>query len=286
MSTLLLRMLLFPVGLLSWQQVQQIGALLGRLWFHLVRIRRKTVLNNLALALPKQQDDHFDIARNAYSHFGISAMEFLKLRQMTNEQISARVHVHGAANYNAALARGAGVIVVTAHYGNFDLLACSQAASGAPLAIVSRELHHSGISRFWMETRHRCGLEIFPDKGAAKRILKWLRQGNVLGLTVDQRTPPTRGGIRSPFMGQMAWTTTAPAMLAMRTGAPLLPVRIDRRWDGDHDIYIEPAIDTSTLKNGDDIRAWVNEINEIVGAWVARRPDHWMWLHRRFIDAM
>ena len=108
-------------------------------------------------------------------------------------------------NYEAARSRGRGVIVVTAHFGNFDLLACSQAARGERLAIVSRELRAGGVSQFWMDARRATGLEIFSDQGDGKKIIRWLRQGGVLGLTVDQRTREPKGGIRCDFMGRSVW---------------------------------------------------------------------------------
>ncbi|MCP4605594.1 MAG: hypothetical protein GY847_34580 [Proteobacteria bacterium] len=284
MSTVLLRALAFIIGLLSWRQIQGVGAVLGLVWFYLVRIRRKTVLGNLALSLPEMSRQHRDIARRAYEHFGISALELLRLRHMTSSELVEKVHPRGMEHYEAARARGKGVVVVTAHFGNFDLLACSQAALGVPLAIVSRELRKSGLSSFWMETRQTHGLEILLEKGAARKILTWLHSGNVLGLTVDQRTSSERGGINIDFMGVKAWTTTAPASIALRTGAAILPVHIERRPDGDHDLIVEPEIPRSEQDGADEIQALTEQINGVVGKWVRHRPDHWMWLHRRFIN--
>jgi KDO2-lipid IV(A) lauroyltransferase len=278
------------VGLLSWRQAQRIGALCGSLWYHVVRIRRRTVLDNLALALPERAADHRAIARAAYRHFGISALEFLQLKKMSTEDFSERVQAHGMEHYEAALARGRGVIVVTAHFGNFDLLAGSQAARGIPLAIVSRDLHQGGISRFWMAMRRAQGLQIFPDAGAARQVVDWLRRGRVLGLTVDQRTPPQQGGIRADFLGREVWTTTAPAVLATRTGAALLPVRIERGPDGGHHLYVQPEIEQPEIKGknvekDELIESLTRRINSVVGDWVRARPDQWMWLHRRFRDS-
>ncbi len=284
MSTLLLRAFSSLVRLLSWRRAQKLGAALGLIWFHLVRIRRKTALCNLALALPDQNRRHREIARQAYRHFGISALELLKLQGMDTGSIAQHVHPKGMEHYKSAVARGKGVIVVTAHFGNFDLLACTQAALGIPLAIVSRDLHRQGVSRFWMETRRSSGLEIFSDTGSPRHVLSWLRSGKVLGLTVDQRTPPDRGGILADFMGCEVWTTTAPAKLALHTGAALLPVRVERRPDGDHDIVIEPEIQRLNGQESDEIRDLTQKINILVGDWVRRRPELWMWLHRRFID--
>ncbi len=282
MWTSLLKFIMFLAGRLSWRRSQKLGAVFGLIWFHIVRIRRRTVLHNLRLALPDQREEHLEIARNAYRHFGISAMEFLKMKYLTPDELSSRVRSHGMAYYQAALSRGKGVIVVTAHFGNFDLLACSQAAVGIPLAIVSQSLHMGGINGLWMEMRRAKGLEIFPEQGAARQVLGWLRSGCVLGLTVDQRIAKERGGILSDFMGHQVWTTTAPAALARRTGAALLPVRIERGKDGNHDLIVEPEIVLGECKKGEEIKVLTDRINVTVASWVRHRPEQWMWLHRRF----
>jgi len=280
-STWLLRALARAASLLTWRGAQSVGAFLGLVWFHLVRIRRGVVRGNLALALPERVAEHRVIARETYRHLGVSALEFLKL-STDPAAAAARVHPRGLAAFETAHARARGVIVVTAHFGNFDLLACSQALRGVPLAIVSRELHGGGSNRFWMESRERSGLRIFQELGGARDVVRWLRQGNVLGLVVDQRTPPSRGGIRSPFMGQEVWTSTAAAKLALRTGAALVPARIERRADGDHDLVVEPEIPVGDLEDAAREAVLTARINGVVERWIRARPEHWMWLHRRF----
>jgi KDO2-lipid IV(A) lauroyltransferase len=104
----------------------------------------------------------------------------------------------------------------------------------------------------------------------------------VLGLTVDQRTPAERGGVLVDFLGVPAWTTTAPARLALRTGAAVVPVRAERRADGRHAVFVEPEIDFQDLDGEEGVVVLTERINAAVGEWVRRRPEQFMWLHRRF----
>ena len=238
-------------------------------------------MDNLARALP-EREDRSRIAKQAYRHFGISLFELFKISRMSNRDIAARIHPHGMDRFETALARGRGVIVVTAHFGNFDLQAVSQAAAGIPLAIVSRTLHGNGANRFWMDTRKRSGLRIFPDVGAGRNILKWLRKGCVIGLTADQRTSPHKGGIEADFMGHSAWTGTAPAALALLSGAALIPARLERRPDGDHDLLIEKELTMSTRRTEESTRELTERINQVIAGWVRNRPEQYMWLHRRY----
>lgn len=270
------------VGLLPWRWAQKAGAVLGLFWFYVVRIRRGVVFHNLSIAFPDRSSEHAEIASKAYRHFGISAFEFLKMNSMSGEEIAARVFSNGMEHFEKADEKKRGVIVVTAHFGNFDLLACSQAAKGLPLAIVSRDLHGSGANRFWMNTRKRYGLVVFPEKRSARRLVSWLRSGMAVGLVVDQRTPAERGGIFERFMECKAWTTTAPAKLALRTGAALIPVRIERRADGNHDLVVEPEIPIPEGPADEVVKKITRQINDVVSGWIESRPDHWMWLHRRW----
>jgi KDO2-lipid IV(A) lauroyltransferase len=282
---LLLRAIAALVGLLSWRRAQSLGSFLGAVWFRALRVRRRTALENLALALPELSAEHVRIAAESYRNLGAAALELFRTRRMARDEIAERVHPVDLAHFEAAFARGRGVVVVTGHFGNFDLLAASQAARGVPLAIVSREMRASGANRFWMETRARSGLEIFTERGALRRSLPWLRAGKVLGLVIDQRTSVERGGVPSPFFGRRVWTSTAAARLARRTGAAIVPVRIERREDGDHDLIAEPELALPAADDSVYIESVTAACNAVLERWIRARPGHWMWIHRRFKGA-
>ena len=285
MSTLLLGVLAALVGLLPWRGAQAVGAFLGGVWFRLLRVRRRTALDNLAIALPALAADHVRIAAESYASLGASALELVRTRAMSREEIAGRVHAVGLPHYEAAAARGRGVIVVTAHFGNFDLLAVSQAARGVPLAIVSREMSEKRSNRFWMETRAKAGLEIFTERDAARRALPWLRAGKVLGLVIDQRTAERRGGILAPFFGRRVWTSTAAARLARRTGAAIVPARTERRADGDHDLIVEPELALPPRGDPAFVETVTAACNAALERWIRARPGQWMWIHKRFKGA-
>jgi Kdo2-lipid IVA lauroyltransferase/acyltransferase len=282
---MLLRAVSRLVGLLTWRAAQRLGAALGLVWFHAVRVRRSTVFANLEIALPELSATHARIARESYRNLGAAALELVRTRAMTAEEITARVHPVGLEHFERALARGRGVIVITAHFGNFDLLAVSQAARGVPLAVASREMRAKASNRLWMETREAAGLAIFTQSDFARRALPWLRVGRVLGLVIDQRTPAKRGGILAPFFGRRVWTSTAAARLASRTGAAIVPVRIERGPDGDHDLYVEPELALPDADDPELVPKVTAACNAVLERWIRARPEHWMWLHKRFKDS-
>jgi Kdo2-lipid IVA lauroyltransferase/acyltransferase len=284
-STLLLRAIFYLVGLLSWRRAQRLGVFLGAVWYYVLRVRRRTVFANLETALPESESEHARIARESYRNICVFALELVRTRSMTAAEVSELVHPSGLEHFEKAFAKGRGVVVITGHFGNFDLLAVSQAARRVPLAITSREMRAKASNLFWMETRRALGLVIITERDFARRALPWLRAGKVLGLVIDQRTKARRGGILSPFFGRRVWTSTAAARLASRTGAAIVPVRIERGPDGDHDLIVEPELELPETDDPEFVSKVTAACNAVLERWIRGRPDHWMWLHKRFKDS-
>ncbi|HOX44265.1 MAG TPA: protein-L-isoaspartate(D-aspartate) O-methyltransferase [Myxococcota bacterium] len=262
-----------------------LGSALGWLWFHVIRLRRRVALENLRLVLPELGPrERRRVAGDSLRELGRSAVELLRVPGLDREA-AGRLLVHqGEEHLDAARARGRGVLVVTAHFGSFDLLACAEALRGLRLAVVSRELHARGANRFWMRLRERAGLHIVPPRNAALQIHRLLAEGWLVALVIDQHMPPGRG-IPVPFLGRLASTTHAPAVLALGSGAPLLPVTTERLPDGRHRVVFEPPRDVTALP-GEDRRATVERVTRELNQWlegrVRARPDHWLWIHRRW----
>ncbi len=269
----------------SFASASRLGARLGTLWYHLVPIRRRVVHGNLQIAFPEHKERHRTMAAAAFRSTGEGVLELMRMSRMSSAELLERVRVEGFDRYEAAAAQGKGVIVVTGHLANFDLLACSQAAAGIPLAIVSKDLHARGMNRFWMKTRRQFGVEILSER-SGRQLLRWLRGGGVLGLVADQRTAADEGGLLVPFFGRDVWTSTAAARLARHTGAPLLPVRICRTGPGTFDVRIEEML---PVRDRDgvllDNYAICVLINQRLEAWIRDRPADWLWLHRRFLNS-
>lgn len=272
------------LSLVSFRRIQGIGTVLGLIWFYLIPIRRRTVLSNLLLAFPeKDRSERCRIAQQVYVNTGKNVLELLAFPAMEAKDLLSRVRIHNFERYESVFKRGRGVIVITGHFGNFDLLACSQALNGVPLAIISKQLHDRSANRVWMNNRKKMGLHIFYEKKNARQVIVWLRRGNVLGLVCDQRTSAAQGGILSPFFGRNVWTPTTAAKLALRTGSALLPVISVRGEDGCHDIHIGEEIQwSSTGSSHSDIQSITDVINSKLEKWVADIPENWMWLHKRF----
>lgn len=264
---------------LRW--VQRLGRLLGAIWFEVLPIRRRVALENVGRAFPElPRRQRRLIAARAYQHVATAVLELAWLGPRHHRDLERAVRVEGLEEYRRVRAEGRGVVAVTAHLGNWDILACSQALAGVPLSVVTKELSAQGLNRLWMERRRSAGVALVPARGSALAILRALRRGDVVGLIVDQRTPADEGGALVPFFGRPAWTTLAPHVLAARTGAAVLSVWSTRRRDGTHLVQIGPEIALAATPE-----ATMTAINELVERWIRWHPEQWLWHHRRWADA-
>jgi KDO2-lipid IV(A) lauroyltransferase len=278
-----IRALSFLIGRLPLRWALGLGAFLGWLWCRVIPIRRAVALRNLKLAFPDWNErQRSQVLLNSLVNLTQSTIEFLCLPHLDRNQVEALVTHVGWEHYEAALAQGRGVIIATAHFGNFGLLACAEALRGVPLHAVARRQHVGGVDRFWTEICSRCGVDFLPDKRASFRILKLLRSGQAIALVIDQHMPLGRG-IPVPFFGVNASTTQAPALLSLTTGAPILPATIERLPDGRQRVLIEPPVLHQTTGDRDeDVYQLTLKLNQWLEDRVRARPDHWLWIHRRW----
>ena len=289
MARLFVRLLGWIACAMSPGSARSFGERLGMIWFRVVRIRRSTVIRQLGTAFPDWPRVRArDTARRLYRNLGRWAVEFLRLAgpPRTRDALMATVTTEGAAAYDEHVAKGKGAIVVTAHLGNWDLAACAQAAAGRKLTVLSRRLSNRGLDRLWMERRRAFGLDIVDEDTKFETLAALVRRGGTLVLPIDQATPPERGGVPLDFLGRPAWTTRLPALLALRTGAPIFPVFVDSGADGRHVVRVEDPL--SPPEGPGPVAERVLELTRALDARLERRvraaPEQWLWLHRRWKD--
>jgi KDO2-lipid IV(A) lauroyltransferase len=259
------------------------GAVLGWIWYYLIPVRRSVARANLRQAFPdKSSRERRKIARDCFVHLARSAVEFLRLPGLNRKKVNKLIEHAGWENYQQAMEKGRGVIVVTAHFGNFDLLACAQAIRGVPLHILTREQHVDGFNRYWMSVRAKLGVGLLPVKNSALRIHRLLKKGQVVAMVIDQHMPKGRGVV-VPFFNRPASTIHAPALLSITTGALLLPVTIERLPGGRHRVTFEPPVEVDETRDRDaEILRVTGELNRWLENKIRIRPDHWLWIHRRW----
>jgi KDO2-lipid IV(A) lauroyltransferase len=270
------------VGRAPFAKLRAIGVVLAFIAFDLLRVRRRhalLALRRAGVARPVA------CAREAYRRLGTGLAELLWIAAHPEASIEPLVTLDGAPIFDEAAALGRGVIVATAHTGNWDLAACALARH-ASLVVVSKRLSARGLDAFWQSTRAARGLEILvPDRrGIFEAVRARLVAGRNVALLIDQDPERRHAVVRRAFLGAEALHDRMPAMLAARTGAPIvlaLPTREGRA----HRVKVVARFVPPDDADG----RWIDEttaaLADALDAHVRARPEDWLWLHRRWKSA-
>lgn len=258
------------------------GTRLGALTGKLLRGRDRLAMRNLRAAFP-ERDTH-ELRRTldeCWRHFGREGLQAVHAQNLTLEEIAARCAFVNVHILDEAIARGKGVILISAHWGGWEVAGLALMALVRNVRTVARPLDNELLERDLQKIRARTGAEVIDRRRAARALLKGLAENAVIVLLPDQAVQP-REGVLVPFLGRPAWTTPAPAKMALRGDATIvfgfcIP-------DGlRHRIEFQEAIRADQLTGDErDPAVLTARINDVIARRVAARPDLWLWMHDRW----
>jgi Kdo2-lipid IVA lauroyltransferase/acyltransferase len=222
------------------------------------------------------------IARASFAHLGLLLVDSFAFSRVDPKNLDRIAVFEGLEHLREAHARGKGVFVFSAHYGNWEMVALLQGYLGFPMAMVTRPLDNPRLEERLRRYRTLSGNRVVHKQGAAKEILRALRQGWGVAIVIDQNQ---RGeaGIFVDFFGIPASTTPALATLALKTEAPIIPVFGVPMPDGRYRIRYLPEVEyrrTGDIKR--DIPGLTQACTRIIEEQVKREPEYWVWVHRRW----
>ena len=259
----------------------RIGRTLGGLAYTLVRRNRAEVLAEMQRAYRGDSvEEAQDRLRRVYKHVGMNYAEVFRWIGGGSEELDSRIREFGTEHLEAALARGKGVLILTAHLGNWDLVGL-WAARRYPLTIISKDLRQPGVNRFWMEARQEAGLDIVPARRSYRACLGVLKKNGLLGFILDQNAQ-VHEGIFVDFFGKAACTRSGLAFLAAHAQAPVVPAFIHRKLDGTHQLEIQPLLEPPADREPATLLAATQRYTRIIEDAIRRHPDQWIWMHRRW----
>jgi len=262
--------------------VRASGTAIGAAFYTLDRAHRRIAERNLATAFPARSDrERRAIVRAAFTHFGRLAMELLEFGTLTPEQMIARVEVVGDERCRAAYAQGKGVLFVTGHFGFWELQALVHAARMEPIAVLARALDNPELNRLLEQIRGRTGNTVIYRKETIRRVLRQLQAGRGVAVLIDQHTL-SRDAVYVDFFEQPAATTSAIAALALRTGAPILPVFALPLPGGRYRMIYEHPVEPPPPDHPDPVRELTQRCTDVLEMYVRRYPELWLWMHRRW----
>ena len=230
--------------------------------------------------------DRFDvgqrrhIARQATVNICKTMIELLKMRYLSPQQIAEVVSLRGEEHLWTALESGKGLILLTAHFGNWEIGGARLVAAGFPVVVIARDASETFAASLMNEARERQGMEVLR-RGDLREILRALRNNKCLAILPDQHA--ARGGIVVDFLGRPAATAVGTATLALRTDCAVLPLFGPRRADDTIDGYILPPVELIRTDDRErDIEANTQLFNDIIGEQIRKYPEQWLWLHNRW----
>jgi KDO2-lipid IV(A) lauroyltransferase len=242
-------------------------------------------LANLRIAFPHWTEAQRErVLEASFANVARGVAELAFLQRLTPENLGEVVRFEGLEHFESARRDSGGAAIgLSAHFGNFELLAVAMALRGAPLAIVHRE-RSPRLDALIQGWRGSQGARLLARGSAARASLRALHEGRVLAMLVDQDTPKEEG-VFVPFFGRLACTRDAPARIAMKTGAPVVPFFIFREGtSGRHVIRCSPRL--ALVPEGQDREAAIFEnvrrMTRVVEDAIREAPDQWTWSHRRW----
>lgn len=256
---------------------------LGGLHGGVIRHRRGYVRDTLERCFPdKPPEERRRILTGMYQCLSLNQLELLRAAGGRDEELAQRFDVSGREHVEAARAAGNGVLILTAHLGNWDLMAIlASRCLGYPLVILSKDMRNPGVNAFWMEARRNLGVRILPSKGSYRNCLRTLRANELLAFILDVNRPG-RDGVFVDFFGRPASTSPGLAHLSAVTGAPVVPVYMHRLPDGRHHLEAHPAFAPPPDRSEEAILNATQRYTRSIEDAVRRYPEQWLWLHKRW----
>ena len=259
-----------------------LGGWLGALVFRLASQQRELACEHLRRSLTLQDERQVKaIAKQCFENLGKTVVEFMQFPHLDRKQIQQYVTFEGIEHVEQALALGKGAIILTGHFGNWELLAASISTTVAPLTPFVRELRSPRLNTLVSSYREKAGYATIDRDTGMRHALRCLKRNELLGIVADVDT--TVSGVFVDFFGRHAYTPYSPVAIALKTGAAILPTFIIRQPDGSHRAVVEPplALKRTSMKEK-DLVINTQKFTKIIESYIRQYPTQWIWMHRRW----
>jgi KDO2-lipid IV(A) lauroyltransferase len=271
------------IGLIPRDAAIRIAGFLGRIWFVVDKRHRDVALENLTHVFGTEKDavQIQTLARQIFCNLILIIFEIGWVVRIRVKDLPKHFRVRGLHYLKAAHKKGKGVLVLTGHVGNWELMSMAAAMLGYSMSAIYRPLDFKPLNRFFIYLRGRYGTTLYPKKNAMRPILRGLKKGELIGILLDQNTN-VQSGVFVDFFNRKACTNKGLALIALRTETPVVPLFLLREKDG---FRVEFGPEVPVIRTGDtekDIKAATQQYNRVIEDVIRRYPDQWLWVHRRW----
>jgi KDO2-lipid IV(A) lauroyltransferase len=265
--------------------VRALGGGLGLTFYAIDRVHRNVALTNLATAFPQRTAvERRQICRAMFVHFGRLLFELLRFSTLDGDRMRRLIEFEGEERARAAYAQGKGVLFFTGHFGYWEVHAIGHGMAIQPIGVLARALDNPMLNELLEQVRGKTGNWVIYRQGAVRKVLRALAAGQGVALLIDQHMN-SPDAIYVDFFERPAATTSMLAALALRTGAPVVPVFALPLSGGRYRLIYEHAVPPPDQDSPDAIRDFTQRCTDVLEMYVRRHPSLWLWMHRRWRDA-
>jgi KDO2-lipid IV(A) lauroyltransferase len=267
---------------LSLHRALAVGRALGWIYGTVIRYHRRDALDALRRSLPeKTEAERVQILRSMYRNIGMNLAEEFRMPQVNDEYLNEYISWEGDQYSREVLTAGKGLIVLAAHFGNWDILCTIAPHFVHPTTIITKAIKNKSVNAFWMKSRERFGLKFVPAHNSYRQCLSALRHNEIVGFVLDQNMIRTEG-IFVDFFGKPACTSPGLAFMAAQSKAAVVPVFIIRLPHGKHLVKALPPIPPPPDRKPDTILTYTQLYTKTIEDMIRQYPDQWIWIHRRW----
>ena len=272
------------VRLLPMRGVLAVGTMLGRAFHAFDRGHRRLAIENIQAAFPlRSRHECALIARRMFEHFGQLLMALLKFSTLKPQAMLAHVEFEGEERVRAAHAHGRGVLLFTGHFGFWEINALVHSLVLQPISVLARPLDNPMLHNLLEQVRTCTGNSVIYRRGAIRRVLRALAANQAVAVLIDQHMQST-DAVYVDFFNRPAATTSALAALALKTGAPVVPVFALPLPRGRFRMIYEHPVNPPLPDAPHAIRDLTQRCTDVLEMYVRRYPEQWLWMHRRWRD--
>ena len=262
---------------------RKFSAFLAILFFYFIPIRKKVVIENLKIAFPEKNSEEIKrLSLKVYKSFAVTLIEIMYLPFIKKQELIDFVECSNSKMIVEKYNEGKGVILLSAHYGNWEFVAMSVAAQiGLPFSVIVKPLRNTLVYEWMNKYRTRFGNEVVPLGISIRRTYQTLKEKKITAMVADQRGP--REGVRVKFFNREVSVYTGPAALALKTGAPIIfgiPVR-DKNYKY-KTLLVEITQNDLPGNEEGKIKELSQRHTSYLEKVIRENPEQWLWMHKRW----
>lgn len=279
-SIILYNIFRFSLNKLPDKAGRYLAKIISFLAYFITPARREHSRLNLKKALNLSEKESKKMIKEVYDNLGYNFAEFLLEDSFNLKDIEKMVEFNGLENLDQALKEKNGVIIYTAHLGNWELLGAVLALKNYPINSIAREQNNSLFDQKINQIRKNIGVGIIPKGLAVRKAFKKLKDNQIVAILGDQDARSS--GWKLNFFERDASTYAGAVQFAKRTGAPIVPVFLHRQGWLKHKLQVYPARKINKDASKEELKLQLQSLVDLTEKEIKKNPADWMWLHKRW----